>query len=206
MEEEKEESLIDEEGHPEAEKKTVNSSEPPKPARQPIPMTITDIELEQLKKEAAESKDKYLRLLAEQENTRKRMQKEREQLIQYAMQNLVADFLNPIDHLDNALKFTEQMSDEIRHWGEGFRMILGQFKEVLNHIGVVPIVSVGKSFDPHFHEAIETVETNDYPPGTVIEESIKGYKMGDRVIRPARVKVSKAPTSKAEEKKINSDK
>lgn len=168
--------------------------------RKPISVTITDIELEKLKKEATDAKDKYLRLLAEQENTRKRLQKEREQLIQYALQNVITEFLSPIDHLENALMFTEQMSDEVKHWGHGFRMILGQFKDLLNQNGVHPIVSVGKPFDPHFHEAIETVETDEYPPGTVVEESIKGYKMGDRTIRPARVKVSKAPNTSKEEK------
>src|ERR1700722_16404852 len=75
----------------------------------PTIVETTDVELETLKKEASDYKDKYLRLLAEMENTRKRMQKERHELIQYAVQNVIIDFLNPIDHMENALNYTEQM-------------------------------------------------------------------------------------------------
>lgn len=176
-------------------------SQAQQPQRVPKPITITDIELEQLKKEAEEYKDKYLRVLAESENARKRLQKEKQDLIQYAIQNVVIDFLNPIDHMENALKFTQQMSDEVKHWAIGFQMILSQFKDVLTKNGVVPFISEGKPFDPHSHEAIETVTTSDFPPGIVIEESLRGYKMGDRTIRPARVKVAKAPPSQDKETK-----
>jgi molecular chaperone GrpE len=181
--------------------------EPP-PSREPKPITITDIQWEQLNKEAAECKDKYLRLLAESENARKRLQKERQELIQYALQNMIVDFLNPIDHLENALNYTQQASDEVKHWAMGFQMILNQFKDVLNNNGVVPFVSIGKPFDPHAHEAVEMVITTESPAGTVIEESIRGYKMGDKTIRPARVKVAKAPaaaTQKNEKNEKNDD-
>jgi molecular chaperone GrpE len=163
------------------------------PPREPVYITISDIELEKLKREASEYKDKYQRALAESENARKRMQKERQELIQYALQNLVADFLNPIDHLENALKFTQQASDEIKHWALGFQMILNQFKEVLNSNGVIYFPSEGTKFDPHLHEAIEMITSEDHLPGTVVSESLKGYKMGERIIRPARVKVAEAP-------------
>lgn len=158
-------------------------------------ITLSEHELEQLKKELSECKDKYLRSLAESENARKRLQKEKQEMIQYATQNLVVDFLNPIDHMENALKFTQQMSDEVKHWAVGFQMILTQFKDVLTMNGVSPFTSEGKPFDPHKHEAIETVATADFPPGTVIEETTRGYLMGDKTIRPARVKVSKAPAA-----------
>jgi molecular chaperone GrpE len=159
----------------------------------------TDIELEQLKSELNECKDKYLRILAESENARKRLQKERQELIQYAVQNVIVDFLNPIDHFENALGFSQQASDEVKHWALGFQMILSQFKDVLTSNGVSAVRSVGTSFDPNFHDAIEMVATADYPPGTVVEENLKGYKMGDRTIRPARVKVAKDPESLLDE-------
>lgn len=177
-------------------------SEKEAPVRAPKILTISDIELEALKKDLAESKDKYLRALAESENTRKRLQKEKQETIQYALQNVIVDFLTPIDHMENALNFTQQMSDDVKHWAIGFQMILSQFKDVLNNNGVTPFSSEGKSFDPHRHEAVETVETDKVAPGIVVEESLKGYIMGDKTIRPARVKVSKAPT---EEKKINDE-
>jgi len=177
-----------------------------KPQRQPVNVTITDIELEQLKKEAAEFKDKYQRALAEAENARKRLQKERQELIQYALQNVLVDFLIPIDHLENALQFTQQASPEVKHWALGFQMILNQFKDVLSNNGVTGFESVGKHFDPHRHEAIETEVTTEVAPGTIVQETLKGYKMGDRIIRPARVKVAKAPKPEIEKVEKNENK
>lgn len=162
-------------------------------ASTPSIVTLPEEDLNQLKKEAQDYKDKYLRQLAESENMRKRMQKEKQEMIQYAIQNVICEFLNPIDHLENALKFTENMSTEVKHWAIGFQMILTQFKEVLVNNGITAFDSVGTIFDPHCHEAVETVNTTDYPEGTIIEESLRGYKMGGRTIRPARVKVAKSP-------------
>lgn len=163
------------------------------PERKAIEVTITDIELENLKNELDECKDKYLRVLADAENARKRLQKERQELLQYAIQNVIVDFLNPIDHFETALSFSQQASEEIKHWAVGFQMILNQFKDVLSNNGVTLIKSEGTVFDPHQHEAIEMIATLDFPAGTVVTETLKGYKMGDRTIRPARVKVAKVP-------------
>lgn len=183
------ENKIDQERHTAFSKSTIEKPS----SRQPQPITITDIELERLKQEVSEYKDKYLRLLAESENARKRLQKERQELTQYAIQNIIVDFLNPIDHMENALNYTQQVSDEVKHWALGFQMILSQFKDVLSGNGVQTYPSEGTAFDPHIHEAVEMVITTDCAPGTVIKENIKGYKMGDRIIRPARVNVAKAP-------------
>lgn len=155
-----------------------------------LTVTLPEEELNQLKQEAAEYKDKYLRQLAETDNMRKRLQKERQEMIQFSVQNVIADFLAPLDHFENALKFADQASDEVKHWALGFQMILSQFKDVLANNGVVAFQSEGTPFDPHSHEAVETVATNDYPPGTVVSESIKGYRMGGKTIRPARVSVA----------------
>lgn len=146
-----------------------------------------------LQQEASEYKDKYLRLLAEMENARKRMQRERQELSQLAMERVIVDFLHPLDNFENALKFADQASDEVKHWALGFQMLLDQFKEVLAQHGVSVLPAQGKEFDPHLHEAIELVESSDYPPGTIIDECGKGYRMGSRTIRPSRVKVAKAP-------------
>lgn len=185
-----EEPNIDAVEQPAADQAQTSSESPP---RQPKPVTVTDIELEQLKKEAFEYKDKYQRALAEAENARKRLQKEKQEMIQYALQNIFIDFLNPIDHLENALKFADQASDEVKHWALGFQMILNQFKDVLSNNGVTPFQSEGMRFDPLRHEAIEMVETSEYPPETIVGESLRGYMMGNRTIRPARVTVAKAP-------------
>jgi len=156
-------------------------------------VSISAEELQKLRSEAGDLKDKYLRVLAEAENAKKRLQKEKHDLSQFAVQNVILDFLNPIDHMENALKFTNQMSQDVKHWAIGFQMILSQFKDVLASNGVHPFTSEGEPFDPHFHEAIEMIETPDYAEGIVVEETLRGYKMGERIIRPARVKVSKHP-------------
>lgn len=150
-------------------------------------------EVESLQEQLSDYKDKYMRQLAEMENMRKRLQKERQEMTQYAMSNLIADFLSPIDHMENALKHTENNSDEVKHWALGFKMILNQFKDVLTSNNVKEMDSMGKAFDPNNHEAIEMIETDEYPPGTIVEECLKGFKIGDKIIRPARVKVAKAP-------------
>lgn len=143
--------------------------------------------------EAKEYKDKYLRLLAEMDNTRKRLQKEKLETAKYSIDSAMADLLQPIDNLENALKFTDQLSPEVKNWATGFQMILSQLKDVLHSHGIIAFASEGTDFDPHKHEAVEMEETNDYPEGIVIKEFVRGYKSGDRTIRPARVKVSKKP-------------
>lgn len=162
--------------------------------KEPVMRTISEEEYQKLTGEVQEYKDKYLRLLAESENARKRLQKEKQELTQFAIDNLASDFLSPIDHMENALKYTENMSTEVKHWATGFQMILSQFMDVLASNGITAIDSTGSAFDPHKHEAIEIVTTTEYKPGIVVSESVKGYKRGDRTIRPARVTVSQLPT------------
>lgn len=158
-----------------------------------------DEEVKNLHKELTDYKDKYLRVLAESENARKRLQKERQEMTRYAIENVVIDFLRPLDNLENALRFAQEMSEEVKNWAFGFQMILTQFKDALASNGVIALDSQGKTFDPHTHEAIEMIETDDYPPGMVVEESVRGYKMGERVIRAARVKVSKNKSDSSKE-------
>jgi molecular chaperone GrpE len=167
----------------------------PIPPSQPAPEEASSQEQTSpsSEQELKECRDKYLRLLAEMENTRKRMQKEKHETTRFAIENMIADFLIPMDNLENALGFAQKMSEETRNWAMGFQMILGQFKEVLSNNGIAPFTSVGTLFDPHKHEAVETEETTEMPEGTIIQEFIRGYKCGDRIIRPARVKVAKKP-------------
>jgi molecular chaperone GrpE len=142
---------------------------------------------------------KYWLLLAEMENMRKRMQKERHELTAYSMQNIISEFLHPLDTFSGAIGCTNNLSDEMRNWVMGFSMILDQFKEVLAQHDVKAFDSLGAHFDPHIHEAVEIEETTEQPDGTITHEFLKGYTMGDKVIRPARVKVAKAPQPKKEE-------
>lgn len=140
-------------------------------------------------------KDKYFRTLAEMENMRKRMQKERQDLTRFGIENAIGEFLGSIDNFENALRFAEGASVEVKSWALGFEMILTQFKEVLHNHGLVSFHSEGNFFNPEQHEAIEIVETTDHPDGMILQEFSKGYRSATRVIRPARVKVAKYPAT-----------
>lgn len=148
-------------------------------------------QVEKLTKEAQEYKEKYFLTLAEIENMRKRLQKEKQDMTRFAIENVIAEFLTPLDNLEMALTFTDQMSQETRNWAIGFNMLLSQFKEVLNNHGVTSFHSEGVLFDPNMHEAVEVEESAELPEGMIVKEFLKGYKRGDRVLRPARVKVAK---------------
>ena len=161
-----------------------------------------EIEELSLEEQLKESGNKYLLLLAEMENTRKRMQKEKNEALLFAIENTISEFLPIIDNFENALNFADKAEGEVKNWSMGFQMILSQLKEVLHNHGVVAFHSKGNMFDPHYHEAMEIVETNDYPDGSIIEELAKGYKSANRTIRPARVKVAK----KIEEKLVEDTK
>ncbi|NGX63872.1 MAG: Protein GrpE [Candidatus Anoxychlamydiales bacterium] len=154
----------------------------------------------QLQEEIKEIQNKYLCTLAELENTRKRMQKEKTESLSFAIESTISEFLPLIDNFENALNFATNSSEEVKNWAMGFQMILSQLKEILHNHGIVAYHSVGNSFDPHYHEAVEIVETNDNADGSIIEEFAKGYKSAKRVIRPARVKVTKKPLEKKDEK------
>ncbi len=153
---------------------------------------IVDIEPEEINEPPVdEYKNKYLRTLADMENLRKRLQNEKHESISYAIDNMLSEFLTPLDNFENALAYTENLSPELKNWALGFKMISNQFKEVLENHGIHAYESIGKQFDPHFHEGIETIETDEHTDGSVISEVVKGYKRGDRILRVAKVKIAK---------------
>lgn len=147
-------------------------------------------------------KDKYFRLLAEMENARKRLQREKQELMRFATEGLLIEMLQPVETLENALVFAEQMPEETRNWALGFEMILAQFKEIFSQHGIIAFSSHGEQFDPYKHDAIEIEETSDHPAGMIIHEFVKGYKCGERILRPSRVKVAKAPLEKSDKENI----
>jgi len=181
-------------------------SDPPQSAEEtvspPVEINSAEKEIEQLRSERDEYKDKYLRLLAEGENARKRMQKEKQEYAQFAMHQVIVDFLQPIDQMESALSYATNMSEEVRHWAIGFEMILSQFKQSLTKQGVTVIETVGNQFDPYCHEALELLASDEHPAGTVVAESGRGYRIGDRTLRPARVTVAKAVEPVAEEEEV----
>ena len=160
----------------------------------------TDETLTKLQQEVEEYKDKYLRQLAETENMRKRLMKEKQEMVRFGVENVITEVLAPIDNFENALKCAATSSPEVKNWAVGFEMILTQLKDVLSNHGIAAFKSVGEKFDPFLHEAVEVEETEQTPEGTIVQEFIKGYRCGDRTIRPARVKVAKRPQQQQEVK------
>ncbi len=146
-------------------------------------------------------KDKYFRQLAEMENMRKRMAREKQEMIRFGVDNAIGEFIPVIDQFENALRFADQASGEVKSWAAGFQMFLSQLKEVLSSQGITTYDSEGQFFDTALHEAVEVLETPEVPEGMILQEYTKGYKSSARVIRPARVKVAKNPaeTSAPEE-------
>jgi molecular chaperone GrpE len=155
-------------------------------------------EVLRLQRELEDYKNKYLYGLADWENSRKRMQKERQELTKFAMDNVILDLLKPLDQFERAMGFTQNMSEEVRNWAVGFQMILAQFKEALESHNIKAFHAMEETFDPHRHEAVEAVESAEHPEGTIVEVYTNGYQMGDRVIRAARVKVTKVQQDPAE--------
>jgi molecular chaperone GrpE len=157
---------------------------------------------EDLQFQLRNQQEKNLRLLAEMENTRKRMQKDKQDTTRFAVQNVIGEFLSPLDNFENAFSFTHQASEEVKNWAKGFEMILTQFKDVLASHHVTSFASEGTLFDPHLHEVIEVEETEKHEEGMIIQEFIRGYKCGERILRPAKVKVAKKP-AKEENHQVN---
>lgn len=150
-----------------------------------------------LEKERAELADQLLRARADFDNYRKRMARDAERIRQTAAEGLIRDILPVVDHLELALKHAEDHPGAL---GEGVAMVLRQFQDVLGRHGLEAISAVGEPFDPNVHEALMQRETADAPPECVVEEFQKGYRLGQMVLRPAKVVVSVgAPAATAPE-------
>jgi len=151
-------------------------------------------ELEQLKGERDQLLDRLARLQAEFENARKRAERERIDYREYATGNVVEQFLPVLDNFELALKSTGT-AEQLRH---GVELIVKQMEEILRQLQVNPIPTVGEAFDPRIHEALGTVERLDLPDQHVAEEIRRGYKLRERLLRPAMVRVVHNPKQTAE--------
>lgn len=143
-----------------------------------------------LENEKNEFQDKWMRALAELDNVRKRTAKDQQQAIRLVSDNLLLDFLEVIDNFDRALHSFDENTN-LENFQKGIDLIYQQLLAVLDRRGVKEIESVGKPFDPDWHEAMLQVES-EQPPDTVVDVIQKGYKIHDRVLRHARVTVSKS--------------
>lgn len=146
--------------------------------------------LEEVKK-GKESQDKMLRNQADLENTRKRIDREKQEFIKFANEGLVLGLLNVLDDLERSVNLAETSKEDLPAFLKGVEMILAHLYEMLKEHGVRPIEAEGKKFDPNYHEALMQVENKDLPEHTIIEVLQKGYLIHERVLRTAKVKVSK---------------
>jgi molecular chaperone GrpE len=157
-------------------------------------ITIKEAEYALLKEEAgkvSDLSDKILRLQADFENTRKRIEKEKQDFVKFANEGIILELLNVLDDLERSVSLAETHKQDPSAFLKGVEMILAHLYEMLKEYGVKPIEAEGKIFDPHCHEALMQVENKELPEHTVVEELQKGYLLNDRVIRTAKVKVSK---------------
>ncbi len=140
-----------------------------------------------------EQRNLYLRALADFQNYRRRQQEEMERQRGLLLEALMEELLPILDNFERALQAAEA-TRELEPLLEGVRITERQIKALLARYDIHPIEAIGQPFDPNFHEAIQRVETTDYEDGIVIDEVERGYRMGERVLRPSRVIVARRPS------------
>jgi molecular chaperone GrpE len=149
----------------------------------------THAELEQVKGERDQLIDRLARLQAEFDNARKREAKERADSRDYTISNTVDPFLSVMDNFQLALK-ADGTKEQLR---AGVELILKQMEDALKGLNVTPVESVGAQFDPRIHEALGSIETKEFPDHQVLEEIRRGYKIRDKLLRPALVRIAVNP-------------
>lgn len=157
-------------------------------AKKPTKLQQALIDLDELK-------DKTLRQAAEYENFKKRSIRESDNAIQRARDYIIASFLPLLDDIERTLKSAKEHTN-IDSFVEGIELIKKNFDKILVEKGVVPIESEGSIFDPEFHEAMMVEDNSDYENNIIIEEFERGFKHGERVLRPSKVKVNRTTDGK----------
>jgi len=156
--------------------------------------TVSLAEFEKLKAERDQLLDRLARMQAEFENARKRGERERTEFRDYAIGSVVEQFLPVVDNFELALKSTGS-EEQLR---SGVGLIVKQMEEILSKMQVNPVPTVGEAFDPRLHEALGSVERDDMPDNHVAEEIRRGYKLRERLLRPAMVRVVHNPKQRSE--------
>ncbi|MEE8359530.1 MAG: nucleotide exchange factor GrpE [Candidatus Omnitrophota bacterium] len=179
-------------------KEVKNASEDPAHAEE-IKLSRSEFEVLTEKAKISEDyHDKMLRAYAELDNTKKRLQKEKEEFIKFANEDFILRLLPIVDNFDRAMvsvKHTEETDAVL----SGIKLVQRELHNIFKDHGVEVIECVGGKFDPHLHEAITVVESDEHPDDTVIEEVQRGYTMNGRLIRPSIVKVSKKKEDKTKQ-------
>ena len=171
---------------------------PPIPASDPAYTTVSTEMFQatmKLAAQAAELKDRLLRSQAEWDNSRKRIMREKEDAVRYAAEGLLEKLLPVLDNFEMGMQAAKTAGDA-KAIAQGLEMVLAQFHQVLRDAGVEGVDAVGHPFDPHRHEALGHQESDEHPEGHVMMQMRKGYKLKDRLLRPASVFVAKTPGKK----------
>lgn len=148
-------------------------------------------EFEVLKAEYDKLNSQYIRLAADFDNFRKRQTQEREQLLRYGTEEALKKMIAVLDNFDRAKKSLKDIED-CSKYEEAFELLSKQVKDELTKMGMEEIEAEGKPFDPNFHEAVMQTPSDEYPEETIIQELQKGYKLGEKVLRPTMVNVAVA--------------
>lgn len=157
-------------------------------------ITLKESEYLKLKEEADKAKeywDKLLRLQADFENMRKRLERDKQDFFRFANEGIILELLNILDDLERATELAQAKHQDLPAFLKGIEMILAHLYELLKEHGLKPIEAKGKIFDPHLYEALMQAEDNSVAENTVTEELQKGYFLNDKVLRTAKVKVAK---------------
>ena len=173
------------------------------PATEPgealVPEILTPQQIEDLKARAARADDNWERLLrttADFENFKKRAAREREDAVKFANESLIKKLVTVLDNFDMAFAAAGQhQAESAQSLQNGVAMILQQLRNVLQEAGLEEVDATGKMFDPNWHEAVSQQDSVDVPEGRVLQQLRKGYKLRDRLIRPATVVVARKPAA-----------
>ncbi len=168
------------------------ADEPQAEAISQVEASNTNDELERVKAERDALTDRMARLQAEFDNARKREARERQEFRDFAVSGAVEQFLPALDNFQLALKSTGS-AEQLR---TGVELIVKQMEEALRSLNVQPVEAVGAAFDPRVHEALEMVERPDLPDHQVFDEVRRGYRIKDRLLRPALVRIVNNPQQK----------
>ena len=165
-----------------------------------VPAQLTAGQIDDLRERATkadENWERYVRTVADLENFKKRAARERHEGIKFANESLLQELIPVLDNFDMALTASRSsQANSPKPLQAGITMIHQQLKKVLVDAGLEEVDALGKTFDPNLHEAVSQQETNDAPEGQVVQQLRKGYKLRDRLIRPATVIVAKQPAAK----------
>ena len=163
------------------------------------PLAQLQADVNTAKAEVAEWQDRFLRKAAEFENYRKRTEKEKAEAMMLAKSSVLIEFLPILDACERALKsFSEAQNASVGlpQYREGVELLYKQVLDTMSRIGVVPMETEGKTFDPHLHEALSREETPDFKENTIVKEFRRGYLIKDKLLRPAQVIVAVHPLVK----------